>query len=69
MSSPSRDLPPAQPPPAERGGELHPVPPGHYGREDTGLPLLRTWPAVYSLVVAVFVLWVTLLILFMRFFS
>ena len=34
--------------------------------DGTGLPLLRTWPAVYIFVLAVFVLLVILLALFTR---
>lgn len=35
----------------------------------TGLPLLRTWPAVYLFVLATFVMWVALLIALTRMFS
>ncbi len=35
----------------------------------TGLPLFRTWPAVYAFVLSVFVLTVILLIIFSRAFS
>jgi hypothetical protein len=35
----------------------------------TGLPLLRTWPAVYLFVLAVFVLWVALMATFSRMFA
>ena len=37
--------------------------------EETGLPWLRTWKAVYLFVIASFVLWVALLILFTETFS
>jgi hypothetical protein len=37
--------------------------------EATRLPVFRTWPAVYALVVATFVLWVTLLAILARKFS
>jgi hypothetical protein len=37
--------------------------------DDTGLPLLRTWPKVYGFVFAVFVLWVVLLAVFSRAFA
>jgi hypothetical protein len=37
--------------------------------EETGLPLFRTWKAVYVLVLASFALWVTLLILLTETFS
>ncbi len=37
--------------------------------ELTGLPGLRTWPAVYALVLATFALWVGLLIALSRMFS
>lgn len=35
----------------------------------SGLPFLRTWPAVYLFVLASFVLWVALLIALTRMFS
>jgi len=47
-------------------GALHPLPPGTVGHEETGLPLFRTWGAVYAFVCGVFVLWVGLMLLFMR---
>jgi hypothetical protein len=37
--------------------------------EDTGLPALRTWPAVYLFVLVVFVVWVALLIALERTYS
>jgi hypothetical protein len=37
--------------------------------EATGLPVFRTWLAVYAFVVATFVLWVTLLAILARTFS
>lgn len=37
--------------------------------DDTGLPLLRTWPAVYAAVTAIFALWVVLLRLLTEMFS
>jgi hypothetical protein len=37
--------------------------------ETTGLPGLRTWRSVYVLVVAVFVVWVGLLVALARIFS
>ncbi len=37
--------------------------------EMTGLPGLRTWRSVYLLVVAVFVVWVALLVALARIFS
>ena len=37
--------------------------------DDTGLPLLSTWPAVYGFVLAVFVLLVILLTFFTRAYS
>jgi hypothetical protein len=37
--------------------------------EQTGVPALRTWPRVYAFVVAVVVLWMTLLTIIMRTFS
>lgn len=37
--------------------------------EGTGLPVLRTWRAVYAFVLAAFFLWVGLLILLSRMFS
>jgi hypothetical protein len=36
---------------------------------DTGLPVLRTWRAVYLFVLGVFVLWVVLLAVFSRAFA
>ncbi|HSV13618.1 MAG TPA: hypothetical protein VLI90_05125 [Tepidisphaeraceae bacterium] len=37
--------------------------------DDTGLPALRTWPAVYLFVLVVFVIWVALLIALERTYS
>jgi hypothetical protein len=37
--------------------------------ETTGLPGLRSWPSVYLLVTAIFILWVGLLVALERFFS
>lgn len=37
--------------------------------EDTGLPFLRTWKAVYLFVLASFALWVALLLALTRTFS
>jgi hypothetical protein len=48
---------------------LHPVAPTQLGPENPGLPLLRSWGAVYLVVAGVFVLWATLLYVFMRTFS
>jgi hypothetical protein len=39
------------------------------GNEAPRLPVFRTWPAVYAFVVAMFVLWVTLLAVLARMFS
>ena len=36
---------------------------------DTGLPGLRTWRAVYALVLAVFAVWIALLIVLTRTYS
>jgi hypothetical protein len=36
---------------------------------DTGLPLLRTWPKVYWFVLVVFALWIVLLAVFSRAFA
>ncbi len=69
MSSPSHDSPLHPRPPAstpDEGPALHPVAPEQLGPADTGLPGLRSWNAVYAVVVGVFILWVTLLIMFMR---
>ena len=35
----------------------------------TGLPLLRTWPAVYLFVLGSFILWVVLLFALSRFYA
>jgi hypothetical protein len=56
-------------PAADIGPALHPVAPEQLGPVETGLPGLRSWGAVYAVVVGVFILWVTLLLLFMRAFS
>lgn len=53
----------------DEGPALHPVAPEQLGPADTGLPGLRSWGAVYAVVVGVFILWVTLLITFMRSYS
>ena len=37
------------------------------GDESTGLPLLRTWPAVYCFVLVLFAVYVVLLLLLKRF--
>ncbi len=37
--------------------------------EATGLPLLRTWPAVYAFVIGTFVIWVALLWLLTEIYS
>jgi len=37
--------------------------------EETGVPLVRTWPGVYLVVVGTFILWVVLLNLLTRMFS
>ena len=39
------------------------------GSAETGLPMLRSWTAVYLTVAGIFVLWSTLLIVFMRAYS
>jgi hypothetical protein len=39
------------------------------GDDDTGLPWLRSWNAVYLAVVISFILWVTLLVALTDFFS
>jgi hypothetical protein len=68
MSSPSAK--PTKPgSDADVGPALHPVAPEQLGPADTGLPGLRSWGAVYAVVVGVFILWVTLLITFMRSYS
>lgn len=36
---------------------------------ETGLPLLRSWPAIYAFVLVAFALWVGLLIALSRMFS
>lgn len=51
------------------GPALHPVAPEQLGPADTGLPGLRSWGAVYAVVAGVFILWVTLLLVFMRSYS
>jgi hypothetical protein len=56
-------------PEPEEGPALHPVAPTQRGPETPGLPLLRSWGAVYLVVAGVFVLWATLLYVFMRTFS
>jgi hypothetical protein len=40
--------------------------PAHRPDDDTGVPGLRTWPRVYSLVVISFLLWILLLTTLMR---
>ena len=45
---------------------LHPVAPERLGATDTGLPGLRSWGSVYAVVTGVFVLWLVLLLAFMR---
>jgi hypothetical protein len=37
--------------------------------KETGLPVFKTWPAVYLFVFATFVLWVVLLAALEKFFS
>lgn len=72
MSSPDRENPPPnRPPPStpDDGQALHPVAPEQLGPADTGLPGLRSWGAVYAVVAGVFVLWLVLLLAFMRSFS
>ena len=56
-------------PSADAGPALHPVAPEQLGSADTGLPGLRSWGAVYAVVTGVFVLWLALLLLFMRAYS
>jgi hypothetical protein len=56
-------------PPPGTPEPLHPVTPTQLGPESPGLPLLRSWGAVYLTVAGVFVLWATLLYVFMRTFS
>jgi hypothetical protein len=53
MNSPDA-FPSTAPPPAR--------PPEDPGAEDTGLPGLRTWRAVYGVVMGCFLLWVILLV-------
>ena len=61
---------PRSPAPAQdEGPALHPVTPAQLGSEDTGLPILGSWTAVYLTVAGIFVLWATLLIVFMRTYS
>jgi len=43
--------------------------PADSDNRETGLPLLRSWCAVYAFVLAVFALWVGLLIALSRMFS
>lgn len=43
--------------------------PDEHETATTGLPAVRTWPAVYALVAGAFVVWVTLLVLLGRVFS
>jgi hypothetical protein len=43
--------------------------PDQTSEEDTGLPVLRTWPALYVFVAAVFVGWVAVLYALTRMFS
>ena len=45
------------------------VEPNAQGAEDTGLPLLHSWKAVYLFVLASFVLWVALLLALTKFYS
>lgn len=61
--------PPNPVPGADDGQALHPVAPEQLGPADTGLPGLRSWSSVYAVVAGVFVLWLTLLLVFMRSFS
>jgi hypothetical protein len=56
-------------PGADVGPALHPVAPEQLGSADTGLPGLRSWGAVYAVVAGVFVLWLVLLLAFMRAYS
>ncbi|MGD0744833.1 MAG: hypothetical protein ABSA45_06730 [Verrucomicrobiota bacterium] len=59
-----------KPPEDQTAGSLGSTPgPGHSGERETGLPFLRTWRAVYAFVLAVFALWVGLLIALSRMFS
>ena len=44
-------------------------PPPASDDDDTGLPMLPTWPAVYALVLGVFALWVILLTILSRAFA
>jgi hypothetical protein len=47
--------------PPARHERTPPVPEPSAQTEDTGLPWLKTWPAVYAFVLAGFLLWVGLL--------
>jgi hypothetical protein len=66
MSDTSSNPSPSTP---DEGPALHPVAPTQLGPENPGLPLLRSWGAVYLVVAGVFALWATLLYVFMRTFS
>ncbi|MEO8481682.1 MAG: hypothetical protein ABI634_05690 [Acidobacteriota bacterium] len=44
-------------------------PPVTHPDDETGVPGLRTWPRVYTVVVISFITWVTLLTLLMRTYS
>jgi hypothetical protein len=43
--------------------------PAKHPDDDTGVPGLRTWPRVYTLVVVSFLLWIALLTVLMRVYS
>jgi hypothetical protein len=59
-----------KPPDDKPAGLLGTTPgPADSGDRETGLPLLRTWRAVYAFVLAVFAIWVGLLIALSRMFS
>ena len=54
---------------AERSDDAAGAPPAPVDDRVTGLPLLRTWRAVYIFVVVAFVIWVALLTALERVFS
>ena len=59
-----------RPPDDQTAGSSGAVPrPADSGDRETGLPLLRTWRAVYAFVLAAFAIWVGLLIALSRIFS
>ena len=69
MSREDPGAPRSPAPDPDDGPALPPVAPAQLGSADTGLPILRSWAAVYLTVAGIFVLWSTLLIVFMRAYS